>query len=72
MWIIVVHVLHPYGLSVECILFKCHKCIVNHQFDKNIYGLRLPTWIKIFIKRWNLINIHQSYNNGLKKWIYGL
>jgi hypothetical protein len=59
------HFLCPYGLSVECTLFKCHKCIVNHQFDKNIFGLKLPTWIRIFIEGWNSINIHQSYNNEL-------
>jgi hypothetical protein len=35
----------------------------NHQFDKNIYGLRLSTWIKIFIEGWNSINIHQSCSN---------
>jgi hypothetical protein len=42
----------------------------NHQFDKNVYGLRLPTWIKIFIEGWNSINLHQSYSNGLLKWTY--
>jgi hypothetical protein len=25
-----------FDLSTKCILIKCHKCIVNHQFDKNI------------------------------------
>jgi hypothetical protein len=66
----VAHFLHPYGLFVECILFKCYKHIINHQFDKNIYGLRLPTWIRIWIEGWNSINIHQSCSNELLKWIY--
>jgi hypothetical protein len=43
-----------------------------HQFDKNVYGLRLPTWIRIFIKGLNSINIHQTYINELLKWKYGL
>jgi hypothetical protein len=37
----------------------------NHEFNKNIYELRLPTWIKIFFEKWNSINMHQSYSNGL-------
>jgi hypothetical protein len=37
-----------------------------------MYGLKLPTWIKIFIDGWNSTNIHQSYSSGLLKWTYGL
>jgi len=29
MQVTMVHFLHPYGLSVKCILFKCHKHIVK-------------------------------------------
>jgi hypothetical protein len=32
----------------------------------NIWGLKLPTWIKIFIKGWNSINIHKSYSLNFK------
>jgi hypothetical protein len=45
----VVHFLRPYGVSIECILFKCHKHIVKSliwqkylwimivNLNKNIY-----------------------------------
>ncbi len=34
--------------------------------------LRYTTWIRIFIKGWNSINIHQSNSNELLKWSYGI
>jgi hypothetical protein len=63
----VAHFLCPYGPFAECTLFKCHKPIVKLSIWKKNYGLRLPTWIRIFNKGWNPINIHQSYSNGLLK-----
>ncbi len=66
----VTHFLHPYGLFAKCILFKCYKHIIKSSIWQKNYGLRLPTWIKIFIEGWFSINIHQSYCNGLLKWTY--
>jgi len=46
----VVHFLHPYGLSTKCTLFKCHKHIVKSSIWQKNYVLRLPIWIKNNIK----------------------
>jgi hypothetical protein len=40
----VVYFLSLSELFAKCILFKCHtKKKKNHQFDKNIYALKLTT-----------------------------
>jgi hypothetical protein len=67
-----VHFLRPYELFAECAPFKCHKNCKIIILKKIIIGLRLPTWIRIFIKGWNSMDIHQSYSNGLLKRTYGL
>jgi hypothetical protein len=46
----IAHFLHPYGLFAKFILFKCHKCIVKSSIWQKHYGLKLPTWMKIYIK----------------------
>jgi hypothetical protein len=61
----VAHFLSFFQLFPKCTLFKCDKCIVKSSIWENNYGLKFPTWIRIFIEGWNSINIHQSYSNGL-------
>jgi hypothetical protein len=72
MQITMAHFLRPYGFSIECTLFQCHNCIVKSSIWKKNNGLRLPTWIRIFVKGWNSINMHESYSNGFLKCTYGL
>jgi hypothetical protein len=52
----VVYFLSLSEIFAMCILFKYHKKkTFNHQFDKNIYGLKLLILIRILIKGRNLI-----------------
>jgi len=49
---------------------QTHCKIINLTIT--FYGLRFPTWIRIFIEGWNVIHRHQSHSNGLWKWAYRL
>jgi hypothetical protein len=72
MHIKVAHFLSLSGLSTQCILFKCHKCIVKSSIWKKTLWTKIANLNKIFIEGYNSINIHQSYSYGLLKLAYGL